>query len=725
MSSATERRDRIEKQVIAKRDKARDHKSANIAPKDKERLQRFRSSKEYYEGKLPNLTQYSMSDTSVMSATERMTAQIMKMLFGNADIGSMKGRNAEDDANADTMQQFCNWQIEYPNKGYQKFYWWIKECLYQLYSVVIVTQKREYTEVEEEKIVPAGQEEEFMRQTKENNVEILGATVETNPETGEQFERVQVKYMKLTANYPLIENVPTEELIWTPGANTFAECELVGRRKQVTIDSLVRNIRKKQKDGTYTGMYDKAKVMEIVESGASSSNSDNSNDNIDSTRQGFAGDDSYDLEDPNRKIWITESYVKADINGDHKLEDCIMTVTDEGNTFIRYEENEDGFPFCVISPVFDPFRIVPDVSGIDALGQWQDLLTAIIRLTVQNLALNNNPQLIVQSAAFVDFNQVLDSEQFLETNGIASDVMKPVAQIPLAPYTLQLIEMIKGWGEEASNINRYNQGMDSKSLNKTATGITALINQGGQAMELIMRNIAETGMKDLFMRMVFLNQKYVDQEQVVRLTNKDLQVNKDNLKGDFDYVVNAGMGAGAKETDIANISGVIQEMPTLMQAGLATLKNAYNAYKKKLELIGMRNTDDYVTDPEAAQQQPQPQGAQGQPQAPEKDNISANIKDAPDEIQAQFWAKQGFQSDPSMFAKQKAEQMEQSRVDQEQKALYGAGKEVIAKHLSPESITLGGPLNGQGGPNGIGPASNGSNKGYPTGNQQGPAQNVV
>src|SRR5665647_1909288 len=266
MSSATERRDRIEKQVIAKRDKARDHKSANIAPKDKERLQRFRSSKEYYEGKLPNLTQYSMSDTSVMSATERMTAQIIKMLFGNADIGSMKGRNAEDDQNAETMQQLCNWQIEYANKGYQKFYWWVKECLYQLYSVVIVTQKREYTEVEEEKIVPAGQEEEFMRQTKENNVEILGATVETNPETGEQFERVQVKYMKLTANYPLIENVPTEELIWTPGANTFAECELVGRRKQVTIDSLVRNIRKKQKDGTYTGMYDKAKVMEIVES---------------------------------------------------------------------------------------------------------------------------------------------------------------------------------------------------------------------------------------------------------------------------------------------------------------------------------------------------------------------------------------------------------------------------------------------------------------------------
>lgn len=714
--SASDRRATVEKQILRKINRARDYHADKIAPKDKTRLQRFRSDKAFYDGKFPNLTQYSMSDTSVMSATERMTAQIIKMLFGNQDIGSMKGRNGEDDKNAETMQQLCNWQIEYANAGYQKFYWWVKECLYQLYSVVMVTQKREYERVEEDKIVPQGQEEQFMLEAMQNNVDILNAVEGVDPATGAPITTVTVSYMKLTANYPLIENVPSEELIWTPGAQTFGECELVGRRKQVTIDYLVRNIKKKQPDGTFTGMYDRKAVMELVESGTGGTGTDESS--MEQERDNGDDSDSYDIDDPNRKVWIAECFAKCDINGDHKLKDCIFTVVEDGNKFIRYEENTDGFPFCIISPVYDPFKIVPELSGIDALGQWQDLLTAIIRLTVQNLALNNNPQQLCQSSVFVDFNQVLDGDAFIEINTPPADAMVPVAQIPLAPYTLQLIEMVKGWGEEASNINRYNQGMDAGSLNKTATGITALINQGSQAMELIMRNIAETGMKQLFMRMVFLNQKYIDQEQVIRLTNKDLQVNKDNLKGDFDYIVNAGMGAGAKETDIANISGVIAEMPVLIQAGIATTQEAYNAYKKKLELIGIRNVDDYIKDPS---QNPQPQ----QRQAPEKDNITANIKDAPAEIQAQFWMKQGFQASPDMFAKQQAEELEMERVKQEQQAVYGAGQSIIEGHMRPDSITMGGPMNGEGRTGGNGPANERISSSNKAGNQRGTAQNVV
>lgn len=634
-------RDSIQKQVLDKILRAKEHKDTQVKPRDKERLQRFRADKELYAKKLPNLTAYSFTDTSVMSAVERMTAQIIKMVFGNSDIGSMKGRNANDDANSQTMQELCNWQVEYANAGYQKFYWWIKECLYQLYSVVMVTQKRDYEEVEEDQQVPFEAAEEFMNQAIANEVDILEVAEGVNDQ-GQPVYNVKIKYTKLTANYPLIENVPSEELIWIP-AKTMQESELVGRRKQVNIDYLVRNIKKKQADGTYTGMYDKKAVMELANSGSSSTTDDAVG--LDAARQGYSDDSTHDVDDPNRKIWITECFVKADINGDKKLEDCIMTVVEEGNVFIRYEENEDGFPFCIISPVFDPYRIVPDISGIDALGQWQDLLTAIIRLTVQNLAVNNNPQQLCQSAAFVDFNQVLDGDQFIEINTPPNEAMMPTAQVPLAPYTLQLIEMVKGWGEEASNINRYNQGIDANSLNKTATGITALINQGSQAMELIMRNIAETGLKSLFMRMVYLNQKYIDHDQVVRLTNKDIVVNKDNLKGDFDYIVNAGMGAGAKETDIQNIMNVIQQMPLLIQGGLATIKNAYNAQKKYLELIGIRNVDDYLTDPEQAQQQ-QPQ------EAPVSESLRMDFKDMPIPVKIQILAKSGIQATPEMFIQQ-------------------------------------------------------------------------
>jgi hypothetical protein len=651
-------KDAIQKQILNKITRAKEHKDTQVKPKDKERLQRFRADKELYEKKLPNLTDYTFTDTSVMSAVFRMTAQLMKMIFGNSDIGSIKGRNKNDDPNAEIHQELCTWQIEYPNQGYQKLYWWVCECLYQLYSVVMVTQKREYKDVEEEQLVPVEAAEIFQQQAEANEITILeDPTLETDPSTGQQFYRVKIKYTKLTQNYPLIENVPSEELIWIP-AKTLEDSELVGRRKQVTIDYLVRNIKEKQADGTYTGMYDKKAVMELVENGSSGA----SDDNLDTTRQGHSDDATHDIDDPNRKVWITECFVKADINGDHKLEDCIMTVVEEGNIFIRYEENEDGFPFCIISPVFDPYRIVPEVSGIDSLGQWQDLLTAIIRLTVQNLALNNNPQQLCNSAAFMDFNQVLEGEAFIEINTSPAEAMMPTAQIPLAPYTLDLIQLVKGWGEDASGVSKISQGIQPDSATKTFGGMQILANMGSETMTLIMRNIAETGLKKLFNRMIFLNQKYIDNDQVVRLTDKDLTVNKDNLKGDFDYIVEAGMGAGVRETDTQNMLTVLNMMPQLIQSGLADLKCAFNATKKYFELIGIRHTDSFLLDPEQNQQQQQPQDA------PVSESLRIDFDKLPINQKIQVLAKHGIQATPQDF-------IEQMQIEAQMKSMEAQAKQ--------------------------------------------------
>ena len=44
------------------------------------------------------------------------------------------------------------------------------------------------------------------------------------------------------------------------------------------------------------------------------------------------------------------------------------------------------------------------------------------------------------------------------------------------------------------------RGLDADSLNKTATGVNAIMTQSQMRMELIARVFAETGIKDLFRR---------------------------------------------------------------------------------------------------------------------------------------------------------------------------------------------------------------------------------
>lgn len=178
----------------------------------------------------------------------------------------------------------------------------------------------------------------------------------------------------------------------------------------------------------------------------------------------------------------------------------------------------------------------------------------------------------------------------------------PVNQ--LSPQTFQFLEYLEGQKENRTGITRYNQGLDANSLNKTATGISAILGQSAQRLELVARMFAETGISELFRFMVSLNQKFVDQETVVRLTNKQLRISPDDLNGNFDLVVNAGISISTKESTIMTLQTMLTALMQTQAAGIpiVTPQNIYNLFKKWIESAGFKNYNDYVTDPAVVQQ---------------------------------------------------------------------------------------------------------------------------
>ena len=115
---------------------------------------------------------------------------------------------------------------------------------------------------------------------------------------------------------------------------------------------------------------------------------------------------------------------------------------------------------------------------------------------------------------------------------------------------------------------------------------------------------AETGISELFRFMVSLNQKFVDQETVVRLTNKQLRISPDDLNGNFDLVVNAGISISTKESTIMTLQTMLTALMQTQAAGIpiVTPQNIYNLFKKWIESAGFKNYNDYVTDPAVVQQ---------------------------------------------------------------------------------------------------------------------------
>jgi len=167
---------------------------------------------------------------------------------------------------------------------------------------------------------------------------------------------------------------------------------------------------------------------------------------------------------------------------------------------------------------------------------------ALTRQIVQNIALTNDPKMILAEES-INISDYIEGRKVIrkKPGSPMGDAAMPMPVNQLSPQTFQFLEYLEGQKENRTGITRYNQGLDANSLNKTATGISAILGQSSQRLELIARMFAETGISELFRFMVSLNQKFVDQNTVVRLTNKQLRVSPDDLNGNFDLIVNAGI----------------------------------------------------------------------------------------------------------------------------------------------------------------------------------------
>ncbi|BAI69006.1 putative portal protein [Hydrogenobacter thermophilus TK-6] len=554
-----------------------------IEPKLIERYQLYNADPEYYAQKFPKLFQRSkITLTDIADTIEWAMPSLMRIFFGGEDVVSIVGRQAEDVKKADILQELINFQIQNQNQGFLIFYKWFKDALIGGLGVVKCYWEREY-ETQKKEIVLGWDELQLAQHDPT-------AVVESAQDLGNGIYRVALKISRLSKNQPCLENVPATEFIFHPSTLSVKDSPFVAHRKVVTVDYLKR----KEKEGIYKN------VDKVIESASS--------DDLRYTQMAdyylkpykkYAVSES-DQDLARRKVLLYECYTKYDINNDGLLEDVIITVGN--NTILRIQENIYGRPpFFVLAPILEPYQLWGK-SFADVLKDIQDLKTALVNQIIVNVGMNNDYKIAINDT-LVNVQDIVNDKPVIRMKAGADirQAIMPLPTQPLAPWSFNFLEYIEGTKENRTGITRYNQGLDGRSLNKTASGISMIMQAANQRLELIARIFAETGIKDLFSFLVYLNQQFIDQKTVIRLTNKSLPIAPDDLSGEFDVVISAGIGVGTKQTNMANLQLLLQLYPKLLQLGIATPKNVYNLVKKLIEEMGYKNVDDFLQDPEQAQ----------------------------------------------------------------------------------------------------------------------------
>ena len=573
-----EKLEEIRNNVMYEIDRADDYYESEIEPEIIRRHKIYEGDRQYYKKKFPKLSHISdVTASDFHDTVEWAIPSLIKVFFGNEDICKLQGVSSEQDERAAQVHgELIKYQLERNNDGFLLFYDWIKNSLIDNIGIVKCYWEREQT-VETKNIVTTS--EQLMQMQTDPKINILSVEQVTPLILNIEYEEIT----NITKNQPKLEIVPPSEFRFSPEAKTLEDIQFVAHRKIVTLDYL----RRREREGVFQ------RIDEVLEEDGQGGTVRRTDYETEMNPRAYDKIENSNLEDAKKEFLLYECYIKTDINNDGILEDVIVTIVEK--TIVRLEENTMGrHPFFVISPIRDTLRLFPRRGIADLVGELQDLNTALLKQIIYNIATNNDKQAFVNIDMLVDPNEFIDGRKAVRVNGNPREAVQWAPIEPLQPQVFDFLEMMQTMKENRTGITRYNQGMDANSLNKTATGITQIMNASNQRLELIARIFAETGVKQLFRHMIKMNQMFITEETCIRITDKPKPITPDDLEGTIDITVNVGVVAGTKAQSLQNMQLLLSIYPQALQVGIVDPSHIAYAMGRMIEAMGYKNVSDFV-----------------------------------------------------------------------------------------------------------------------------------
>lgn len=645
----------------AGRDVADHYYRATVEPVLIKRYDVYRADVDHYKGKFPRLSELSSwVSRDVKTTIDWIMPSLMEVFTGSDDPVDIAGVNINDDDNARKIQQLISYFVTRKNSFFTFMYNFLRDGLTINMGCAKVYWKREEERQPMEVLADAQMMQMILAGEAAGHIEIKEA-VPVTP-LGDLL-RVTFDVINVKVNQPIIENMSPSELRFTPEARDLHQSKFVAQRKVVRGDYLKRM----EAQGVYQNVDE---AMEKAGEGVRQTPllDKKHNERIEEMHGRLS-----DGDNASKEFELYEAYLKVDFNNDGIYENVIVHAV--GDTPLKIQDNVFEMPpFFIFSPEHDAYAIFGEDSITDTLEQLQDLKTALIRQMIIAVAKNNVPQKFVDENN-VDMDALLEGSEIVpvKNNVPANQAVFQPPPIQIDGSAMTLVQYAQNEIESQSGSTRYNQGLDSSSLNRTATGISAIMGASDKKIKLIARLAAETAWIPIVKFLILLCQKFVDDGQMIRLADENISIRREEISIDYDLIVNVGRGASSKEIQIQYLMVLINQLyPKLEMIGIVNSESWYNVTKELLEVMGIRSTEKYLLDPNGdVFRQQQAQAQQVQQAAMEKQDaltqaelqikqddvkaktlarLSAQFKDLPMDAQISALQQLGLSTSPAAMA---------------------------------------------------------------------------
>lgn len=301
--------------------------------------------------------------------------------------------------------------------------------------------------------------------------------------------------------------------------------------------------------------------------------------------------DTFQFKDILRKRVVAYEYWGWwDIDGTGELKPIVATYI--GDVLIRMEENpfpDEKLPFVLV-PYLPVKRELFGEPDAEMLEDNQKILGAVTRGMIDLLGRSANGQQGFAKGMLDPLNRrryengqdyEFNPNQSIQ-NGLIEHKYPELPQSALLMLNLQNQE-----AEALTGVKSFSGGMSGDSYGDVAAGIKGALDAASKREMAILRRLAK-GMMEIGNKTVAMNQAFLSEEEVIRVTNNEfVKVKREDLKGTFDL----GVDISTAEVDNAkaqDLAFMLQTIGNNMDIGITLMILAEIAELKRMPALAKK-----------------------------------------------------------------------------------------------------------------------------------------
>ena len=538
-------------------------------------------------------------DRVVQDTIEWMKPSVLEVFTASSNVVEFEPVGVEDEDGARQATDYCNHVFQKDNDGFQVLYDMVTDALLSKSGISKtywdeseVTKRETYTSLS----LP-----ELNMLLEDDGVEVIeqeqGIADVPDPATGQVMEVPVWDITVLRTSIhgrTVVESVPPEEFLFSRDA-----VKIEDERGKMLVPFVGHRTKKTLSDLMEMG-FDWDEIEGIPAWDDADYNTER--------RKRHGDQDPYvdqSLDPSMRTVWIYECYLRVDADGDGVAELRKFIVAGTSYDILSNEEVDEQ-PFSLITPIPIPHKLIGQ-SIADLTFDLQEVSSTLWRQALDNMYNVNNAREAYSNKVDVDdlLENKVASKISVDTDmGDVQGHIVPMVTPSILGEALPLIEFSDQRRENRTGVSRYNQGLDPNSLNDTASGINMLQSASMRRIQLIARIFANTGIRDMFRKILRIETRNRDEARYIRLRGEFVQMDPRAWNAEMDVTVKVGLGYGSKEQQMGAAMALmnVQKEIIMLQQGmdgpLVYADHVQNAVAKFIEAAGLGDYEPYLAEVE-------------------------------------------------------------------------------------------------------------------------------